>query len=167
MLLSEELYQENLEMLDRMNSKKGVSFPYLVYGTKRCRNTDSREHSLYLMPSQAPLFHTFLYSSLRMCRSFVNIWGQTVGKGARQERKILSRVVNQNAAHEKNKPVSISSFNRCLHINQTQKEKNGESHLCCRKNSRLPVLLRSVPLTFPHTGKYTSCRSFMDDPYRD
>lgn len=31
--------------------QKGVSFSYLVYGTKGWRNSDSREHNLYPMPS--------------------------------------------------------------------------------------------------------------------
>lgn len=36
------------------------------------------------------------------------------------------------------------------------------------KKSYLPVLLMSIPLTSQHILKYTSsCRSFMDEPYRD
>lgn len=85
-----------------------------------------------------------------MCQNFVSIHRQTVGEGAREERKSLSRVINQNAALEKNKPVSIPLFNRYFHIGQTSEEKNEEICLCCSKKSHLPVLLVSIPF-FSHT----------------
>lgn len=174
MLLAEEWYQENLEMLDRVNSKKEKRSQFPISGLwdqEMEKQWQQRTEFISGAFLSSPL-HTFIYSTLRMCQNFVDIQRQTVGEGVRQERKILSRVINQNATLEKKtKQVSISLFNRYLHIGQSRGkewgklQKNGERW---RKKSHLPVLLMSIPLTFPHTGKYTSsCRSFTGEPYKD
>lgn len=174
MLLSEELYQENLEMLDSVKSKK-ESVSHIWCMGPRDGETVTAENIVYIwcLIKLTPLhFHLFYPENVSKLCEHPKTDCRGRCKARKKERKILSRVMNQNAALEKNKPVSKSLINRYLHISQSQEEKNGES---CRKmgnisgkKSHLPVLLMSIPLTFPHTGKYTSSwRSFMDEPYRD
>lgn len=148
-------------MLDTVNSKKKSQFlsgcPYLVCGTERWRrNSDSREHGLCLERCLLKLLHSHAYSALRMYPKFVNIQRQTTGEDGKQERKILSTLIKQNAPLEKKiQWVYFCLIDTCMLI-KFQGKGMWKIAYVAEKKSHLPVLFMSIPLTSPYTGKYTS-----------
>lgn len=168
MLLAEEWYQENLEMLDRVNSKKEKRSQFPISGLwdqEMEKQWQQRTEFISGAFLSSPL-HTFIYSTLRMCQNFVDIQRQTVGEGVRQERKILSRVINQNATLEKkpNKWVYPCLIDICILV--SQEEKNGDS---CRKmenvGEKSPICL-SCSCLFPSLSHTLENTLLHVDPLR-